>query len=63
MPHVDGWEFVRRYRERPGPRAPLVVMTATRDAAAWARDVGADGVLAKPFDLSDLDGVLRRYCA
>jgi CheY-like chemotaxis protein len=63
MPVMDGWEFVSRYRERRGPWAPIVVMTAARDAAARAREVAADGVLAKPFDLADLDALVRRYCA
>jgi CheY-like chemotaxis protein len=63
MPEVDGWEFVRRYRRLPEPHAPIVVMTAARDAAAWAGEVGADGVLPKPFDITGIDEVLRRYCA
>lgn len=62
MPVVDGWEFARRFRERPGRLPPVVVMTAARDAHAWAREIGADGVLAKPFDLNDLAAVVKRFC-
>jgi CheY-like chemotaxis protein len=51
MPIMDGWEFTRRYRGLPGPKAPVVVLTAARDAAERARQVAADGYLAKPFDL------------
>ena len=32
MPLMDGWEFARRYHETPGPHAPLIVVTAARDA-------------------------------
>ena len=62
MPVMDGWAFAAAYRERFAQRAPVVVMTAARDARAWADEVGADGVLPKPFDLDDLDAVVRRYC-
>ena len=27
MPGMNGWEFARRYRALPGPRAPLVCVT------------------------------------
>jgi CheY-like chemotaxis protein len=63
MPEVDGWEFARRYRAETTKTAPIVVMTAARDAAQWAREVGADGVLSKPFDLRDLLALLDRFCA
>src|SRR5919198_3303048 len=54
MPILDGWAFAKAYREQPGPRAPIVVMTAAADAARRAADIGAEGYLAKPFDLEDL---------
>jgi CheY-like chemotaxis protein len=54
MPIMDGWEFARQYRQLPGPHAPLVVLTAARDAAERAAQIKADGYLAKPFDLTDL---------
>jgi urea transport system substrate-binding protein len=54
MPLVDGWEFIRRYRERYGHDAPIVVMTAATDATVCCRTVGAEGCLPKPFDLGAL---------
>lgn len=62
MPGLDGWGFARLYRERATPPAPLVVMTAARDALAWGQEVGADAVLTKPFELADLDAILDRFC-
>ena len=62
MPVVDGWEFARRFRERPGRLPPVVVMTAARDADAWADEIGADGTLAKPFDIDDLLAIVERFC-
>ncbi len=61
MPMMDGWEFSRRYRELDGRRAPIVVLTADRDAAESAAGVNADGFLSKPFDLTELLRVVERY--
>lgn len=54
MPVMDGWEFVRTYRGRPGASAPVVCMTAAQDASRWCREIQADGCLSKPFDITEL---------
>jgi two-component system chemotaxis response regulator CheY len=54
MPIMDGWEFARRYRARPEPHAPIVVLTAARDAAERAAEIDANGYLGKPFDVQEL---------
>jgi DNA-binding response OmpR family regulator len=54
MPVMSGWEFAEAYRQLPPPHAPIVVMTAGRDAAAKAADIRADDYLGKPFELDDL---------
>ena len=61
MPVMDGWEFARRYREESTPRAPIIVMTAARDAATRAAEISAEAYLGKPFDLDDLLAVVRRF--
>ena len=60
MPVMDGWEFAQAYRERPGPRAPIIVFTAARDAAERASEIWADAHLAKPFSLDDLIELVER---
>jgi two-component system, chemotaxis family, chemotaxis protein CheY len=59
MPVLDGWGFVRVLHER-GLNVPLVVMTAAQDARRWAHEVGATGVLPKPFDLLELLAVVEQ---
>ena len=54
MPVMDGWAFARAYRQKPGPHAPIIVLTAARDAAESAAQIQADDFLAKPFDLGEL---------
>jgi CheY-like chemotaxis protein len=61
MPIMDGWAFATEYRRRPGPHADIVVMTAARDAHAWATEVGAAGTLAKPFNLDALLDMAERF--
>ena len=63
MPVMDGWGFARSYRELPGPHAPIIVLTAARDAAEWAAQIRAADYLAKPFELDDLLGTLQRHLA
>ena len=61
MPVMDGWQFARAYRQRPGPHAPIVVVTAAVEAAGRAAEIHADGVLPKPFRLAELIEVVGRY--
>jgi DNA-binding response OmpR family regulator len=58
MPRLDGWGFARTLRER-GIALPILVMTAARDAAGWAEEIGAQGYLAKPFDIDELLDAVR----
>jgi CheY-like chemotaxis protein len=60
MPVMDGWGFARALREH-GIFPPVVVMTAAADARRWAEEIGAIGVVAKPFGVDELIGAVRRY--
>jgi CheY-like chemotaxis protein len=53
MPVLDGPGFARELDAR-GFDVPIVVMTASYLAKPIASDIGARGVLRKPFDLSEL---------
>jgi CheY-like chemotaxis protein len=62
MPVLDGWGFASALEER-GMALPLVVMTAAADASRWAAEIGAIGVVAKPFGVAELIGAVRRFSA
>src|SRR5436190_17304232 len=53
MPVMDGWGFAEALASR-GVKIPILVMTAADNARVWAEEIGADGYVAKPFDLSEL---------
>jgi two-component system, chemotaxis family, chemotaxis protein CheY len=54
MPGMDGWTFAREFRARHDHATPLVVVTAEACARTRAEEIGADGVLGKPFDATAL---------
>lgn len=59
MPRMNGWEFAEAYRRQRSPRAPILIMTAGRDATC--SEVGAAGCLGKPFDLDQLISSVRQH--
>jgi CheY-like chemotaxis protein len=61
MPVMSGWEFKNRYLLKPGPYAPIIVLTAAPDAARRAAEVNANDFIAKPFDLRRVTAIVRRY--
>ena len=62
MPRGGGMRFLDAYREHGAELAPVVVMTAASDYERLEIRTLADGVLAKPFELDDLIGVVQRFC-
>src|SRR6201993_1578143 len=57
MPHVDGWEMLRRMQERYGAGSiPVVMFSGKLEAQAeeQAASPGAAGFAGKPFDLQQL---------
>ena len=61
MPGLDGMELLRRVTLRPDP--PLVVMItafATTETAVQAMKLGAYDYLVKPFDVEQIQVVVRR---
>ena len=63
MPGMSGREFLRVYGELPAPRAPVILVTASATQDGDVDVVGADAVLAKPFDLDELVNVVAQYLA
>ncbi len=61
MPHLDGFEFLRRQRERDDLRAiPVIVLTALDHVHADL--VEGVAVLSKPVDFDRLLHLVRLHC-
>jgi DNA-binding response OmpR family regulator len=61
MPGMNGWEFAREFHARHGRPCPVVVVTAAENARQRAEEIGADGWLAKPFDIDEVLRIVRRH--
>jgi DNA-binding NarL/FixJ family response regulator len=62
MPQIDGYELVRKIRQRPEFRLlPVIFLTARTDTHERIRgyQLGGDLYLPKPFDLDELGAVIR----
>jgi CheY-like chemotaxis protein len=58
---MDGREFLRRWQlEPPCAPAPVVIMSAARDASTIADQLRVDAFLPKPFELDDMLAVIKR---
>ena len=53
LPYLDGQEVGARLRARYGEQLPMIVVTADRQGAAKAGELGA-AYLRKPFDIDTL---------
>jgi DNA-binding NtrC family response regulator len=60
MPVLDGWEFIE-LSKTSGLNLPIVIMTASKNAATLASEVGAADYLGKPFDLDELSTKVARF--
>ena len=64
MPVMDGWQFRIRQQEDPDLAAiPVVVLSADGNVRRKAEALGAQGALAKPFDLDSLLDAVTRLCS
>lgn len=63
MPRMDGYEVIRRLRQRSDHKAtPILVLTTESEAEKknLAREAGATGWMVKPFDPDQLVATVRK---
>jgi CheY-like chemotaxis protein len=61
MPGMSGREFVESYRGRPGPHAPIIVLSGSAERPGDLEELGCAGWIAKPFNVDDLLAVVAQY--
>jgi two-component system, OmpR family, response regulator VicR len=59
MPMLDGIDFAALYQQTPRPHAPIILLTAARDADEIADEIQADALLRKPFEIDDLVNTVK----
>jgi two-component system, chemotaxis family, chemotaxis protein CheY len=60
MPVMDGWQFVAELEHRGRRDVPLLILSADRSVQGHAKQLRANGHLAKPFDLDELLGKVQQ---
>lgn len=64
FPEKGGVSITHELRANPKTQhIPIVIVSANKDAPKIAKSIGADAVLCKPFDLSELENVVDHYAA
>lgn len=62
MPGMDGREILKvLHRDPVTKNLPIVIMSALSDAKSIAEEIGATDCLPKPFDISVLLGIVKKY--
>jgi DNA-binding response OmpR family regulator len=61
MSGFDGRDICRELKQRKNTRGiPIIMISASRDIERSAYEAGADDFLAKPFEIDDLLGKIRK---
>lgn len=64
FPETGGVNVTHQLRtDQATQHIPIVIVSANKDAPNIARQIGADDVLCKPFDLSELEKIADTYTA
>lgn len=62
MSGCDGGDLCRALKSHAATsHLPILLFSASQDAERIARDAGADGFVAKPFDFDDLLATIERH--
>jgi two-component system alkaline phosphatase synthesis response regulator PhoP len=62
LPDVSGIEATQRLKSNPLLRnIPVIYFSANNNIAELAREAGADDFLSKPFDITDLEELVKKY--
>jgi CheY-like chemotaxis protein len=64
FPEVGGVGITKQLKaDTATQNIPIVIVSANKDAPKIAQQIGANGVLCKPFDLSELEEIADHYTA
>lgn len=62
MPGLGGEQIIPMLKkDKATARIPVIVISASKDTREVAERAGADGFLYKPFDISDLEAIVKKY--
>lgn len=67
MPEMDGLQAtqqIRKIQEKKNVKTPIIALTANAMQSDQKKcmDAGMDDYLSKPFEMNDIEKLLRKYC-
>lgn len=58
----DGRDICRKLKKQNSTKhIPIILVSANRDVKKFAMEAGADGFIAKPFDIDHLIEIVKKY--
>ena len=62
MPDMSGEEITRNLKENSDTKdIPIIIISANKNTSDVAEKAGANGFIDKPFDLDELERVVKKY--
>lgn len=62
MPNMSGEEVTKELKQNPKTsNIPIIIISASRNTEDIARRIGADHFICKPFDIDELEKVVKKY--
>lgn len=62
LPGMNGDEIALMLKANSKTKhIPIIIVSASRDAEAVAKEIRADGALKKPFDIADLEAIVQKH--
>lgn len=62
MPNISGEELTVKLKKNiKSQLIPIIIISASKDTEKIASDSGADDCLIKPFDIEELENMVKKY--
>jgi len=66
MPEMDGYEATKQIRKNESVKneLPIIALTATGEQSHRKQclDIGMNDFLVKPFEVQDIENLVKKYC-
>jgi DNA-binding NtrC family response regulator len=63
MPSLRGEDITKNLKANSKfYNLPIVIVSAHKDVGKVAKEIGADDFIEKPFDISRLESLIKKYC-
>ena len=63
LPDISGIDATKELKSNTDLRhIPVIYFSANNNVSELAKEAGADDYLSKPFDITDLEKIVKKYC-